>query len=141
VEAILGRLGAPLGGEVDCPDGTRRPLREALLEGCDIGRPSDAAIEVLASRARDPAEADRLQALAEGYPGAEPACADLLDLLLAFPSAQPPVQAVILALGRVEPRLYSIASSPKLLAGEVHLTEAAVPYSMRGRMRKGVAST
>src|SRR5437763_1219265 len=139
--AIIERLGASVAAEVDCPDGTRRPLREALLEACDIARPSDRAIEVLASRARDPGEADRLQALAEGYPGAEPADADLLDLLFAFPSAQPPVQELVLALARLEPRLYSIASSPKMHAGEVHLTVAAVRYSRRGRMRKGVAST
>jgi sulfite reductase (NADPH) flavoprotein alpha-component len=141
VAAIIGRLKAPASCEVDCPDGTRRPLREALLEVCDIGRPSDQAIEVLASRARDGAEADRLQALAEGYPGAEPANADLLDLLLAFPSAQPPLQELILALARLEPRLYSIASSPKLHPGEVHLTVAAVRYALRGRLRKGVASS
>src|SRR5437763_10230129 len=139
--AIIERLGASVAGEVDCPDGTRRPLREALLEACDIARPSDRAIEVLASRARDPGEADRLQALAEGYPGAEPADADLLDLLFAFPSAQPPVEELILALGRLEPRLYSIASSPTVHPGELHLTVAAVRYSRRGRMRKGVAST
>jgi len=141
VAAIIERLAVPAACEVDCPDGTRRPLREALLEACDIGRPSDRAIEVLASRARDPGEADRLQALAEGYPGAEPANADLLDLLLAFPSAQPPVEELILALGRLEPRLYSIASSPKVHPGEVHLTVAAVRYAMRGRLRKGVASS
>ena len=140
VAAIIERLAAPAGCEVDCPDGTRRPLREALLEACDLGRPSDQAIEVLASRARDAGEADRLQALAEGYPGAEPANADLLDLLLAFPSAQPPIEELILALGRLEPRLYSIASSPKVHPGEVHLTVAAVRYAMRGRLRKGVAS-
>jgi sulfite reductase (NADPH) flavoprotein alpha-component len=141
VAAILERLGGPASCEVDCPDGTRRPLREALLEACDIGRPSDQAIEVLASRARDPGEADRLQALAEGYPGAEPANADLLDLLLAFPSARPPIEELILALGRLEPRLYSIASSPKAYPGEVHLTVGAVRYAMRGRLRKGVASS
>jgi sulfite reductase (NADPH) flavoprotein alpha-component len=141
VAAIIERLAAPAAREVDCPDGTRRPLREALLDACDIGRPSDQAIEVLASRAQDPAEADRLQALAEGYPGAEPANADLLDLLLAFPSAQPPIEELIRALGRLEPRLYSIASSPKLHRGEVHLTVAAVRYAMRGRLRKGVASS
>lgn len=140
VAAIIEHLGAPSSREVDCPDGARRPLRDALLEACDIGRPSDQAIEVLASRARDPGEADRLQALAEGYPGAEPADADLLELLLAFPSAQPPIEELILALGRLEPRLYSIASSPRLHPGEVHLTVAAVRYAMRGRLRKGVAS-
>ncbi|HYM31974.1 MAG TPA: sulfite reductase subunit alpha [Candidatus Cybelea sp.] len=141
VDAVIERLGEPAGVEVDCPDGTRRCLRDALLVACDIGRPSDAAIEVLASRARTPQEADRLQALAEGYPGAEPQDADLLDLLLAFPSARPPLQELISALGILQPRLYSIASSPKLRTGEVHLTVAAVRYERRGRRRKGIAST
>jgi sulfite reductase (NADPH) flavoprotein alpha-component len=140
-DAIIVRLGASPTEDVDCPDGTRRPLREALIEACDIGRPSDLSIEVLASRARAPGEGDRLQALAEGYPGAEPTDADLLDLLMAFPSAQPPVQELVLALSKLEPRLYSIASSPKANPGEVHLTVAAVRYQVRGRARKGVAST
>ena len=141
VEAIIARLAASPAEEVDCPDGTRRPLREALIAACDIGRPSDLSIEVLASRTRDRAEGDRLQALAEGYPGAEPTDADLLDLLIAFPSANPPVQELVLALSRLEPRLYSIASSSKANPGEVHLTVAAVRYQVRGRARKGVAST
>src|SRR6266566_10153561 len=47
VAAIIERLAVPAACEVDCPDGTRRPLREALLEACDIGRLSDRAIEVL----------------------------------------------------------------------------------------------
>lgn len=140
VDAIIERLGEPAGLEVDCPDGTRRSLREALIEVCDIGRPDDQAIEVLASRARDHDEADRLQALAEGYPGAEPEEADLLDLLLTFPSAKPPVQELISALGVLQPRLYSIASSPKARPREVHLTVAAVRYQRRGRLRKGIAS-
>ena len=33
------------------PDGVTRGLFDALLEGCEIGRPSDEAVEVLASRA------------------------------------------------------------------------------------------
>lgn len=141
VDAIVERLGAPRTLEVECPDGSQRPLGAALLEVCDIGQPSDQAIEVLASRARDHDEADRLQALAEGYPGAEPADADLLDLLLTFPSSQPPIQELISALGSLQPRLYSIASSPKALEQQVHLTVAAVRYEKRGRLRKGVAST
>jgi sulfite reductase (NADPH) flavoprotein alpha-component len=140
VAAIIDRLGADPTSEVDCPDGRKRELGRALLEACDITRPADQAIEVLASRARNASEADRLQALAEGYPGAEPADADLLDLLLAFPSAQPPVAELILALGRLEPRLYSIASSPKRHPNEVHLTVGTVRYELRGRLRKGVAS-
>ncbi|HUH84141.1 MAG TPA: (Fe-S)-binding protein, partial [Stellaceae bacterium] len=141
VAAVIDRLSARATEEVDCPDGSRRSLDEALRLVCDIGRPSDAAIEVLASRAPDLDESQRLQALAEGYPGAQPEDADLLDLLLAFPSARPPLQELISALAPLEPRLYSIASSPKANAGEVHLTVAAVRYQRRGRVRKGIAST
>ncbi len=141
VAAVIERLGARAADEVDCPDGTRRPLDEALRLACDIGRPSDAAVEVLASRAPDFGESQRLQALAEGYPGAQPDAADLLDLLLAFPSARPPVQELVSALDVLQPRLYSIASSPKLNEGEVHLTVAAVRYRRHGRLRKGIAST
>jgi len=141
VAAVIERLGARAGDEVDCPDGSRRSLHEALGLVCDIGRPSDAAVEVLASRAPDYDESQRLQALAEGYPGAQPEDADLLDLLLAFPSARPPVQELISALDPLQPRLYSIASSPRMRRGEVHLTVAAVRYRRRSRLRKGIAST
>src|SRR6185312_228425 len=141
VAAVIERLGAEPGQEVDCPDGSRRELAEALRLVCDVGRPSDAAVEVLASRAPDVGESQRLQALAEGYPGAQPEDADLLDLLLAFPSARPPVQELISALSVLQPRLYSIASSPGAVAGELHLTVAAVRYRKHGRLRKGIAST
>jgi len=66
VSAIIARLGAKEDDAIDCPDGSRRSLREALTVACDIGRPSDAAIEVLASRAPDHDDSERLQALAEG---------------------------------------------------------------------------
>ncbi len=141
VDAVIERLGGRGNDDVDCPDGTRRSLREALAIVCDIARPSDEAVEVLASRAPDHGESQRLQALAEGYPGAQPEDADLLDLLRAFPSARPPVQELVSALGVLQPRLYSIASSPKHVRGEVHLTVAAVRYEKNGRGRKGVAST
>jgi sulfite reductase (NADPH) flavoprotein alpha-component len=141
VAAVIDRLGARASDDIDCPDGSRRSLGEALSLVCDIGRPSDAAVEVLASRAPNQDESQRLQALAEGYPGAQPEDADLLDLLLAFPSARPPVQELISALALLEPRLYSISSSPKVAMGEVHLTVAAVRYRKHGRLRKGIAST
>jgi sulfite reductase (NADPH) flavoprotein alpha-component len=141
VAAVIERLGADAADEVDCPDGSRRRLAEALELVCDIGRPSDAAIEVLASRAPELGESQRLQALAEGYPGAQPEDADLLDLLIAFPSARPPVRELVSALAVLQPRLYSIAASPSVVPGEVHLTVAAVRYEKHGRRRKGVAST
>ena len=140
VGAIIDLLKSRREAEVDCADGVRRTLWEALSTVCDIARPSDEAIEVLASRAPEADESSRLQALAEGYPGAEPEGADLLDLLLAFPSARPPVQEIVSALGTLQPRLYSIASSPKQAGKFVHLTVSAVRWQKRGRLRTGVAS-
>jgi len=140
VAAIIERLDARATDEVDCPDGTRRTMWEALSAACDIGRPSDEAIEVLASRAPEADESNRLQALAEGHPRAGPEEADLLELLLAFPSARPPVQELVRALGALQPRLYSIASSPKRAGAAVNLTVSAVRWEKRGRARAGVAS-
>lgn len=140
VAAIIECLGASDDEAVVCPDGVTRSLFAGLSEACEIARPADAAVEVLASRARDLAESQRLQALAEGYPGATPEDADLLDLLTTFRSARPPVQELISALDPLAPRLYSIASSPKLAGDLVHLTVATVRYQKRGRQRKGVAS-
>jgi sulfite reductase (NADPH) flavoprotein alpha-component len=140
VAALIERLRARGTDEVDCPDGSRRTLWQALTAACDIGRPSDEAIEILASRAPEADESNRLQAIAEGYPGATPEEADLLDLLLAFPSARPPVQELVSALGTLQSRLYSIASSPKRASGTVNLTVSAVRWQKRGRLRTGVAS-
>jgi sulfite reductase (NADPH) flavoprotein alpha-component len=141
VAAIIERLGAKPETAVLSPDGIERPLIEALSEACEIRRPSDQAIEVLASRALDRDESLVLQAMAEGYPGAGPEDADLLDLLEAFPSARPPLSELTSALAPLEPRLYSIASSPRHARGEIHLAVAAVRYERRSRRRHGVAST
>jgi len=141
VTAIIERLGAKPDTPVPSPDGIERPLIEALSEACEIRRPSDQAIEVLASRALDRDESVVLQAMAEGYPGAGPEDADLLDLLEAFRSTRPPLSELISALDPLQPRLYSIASSPKHVRGEVHLAVAAVRYERRARRRHGVAST
>ena len=45
------------------------------------------------------------------------------------------------SLRKLQPRLYSIASSPKAHPDEVHLCVGAVRYSMDGVQHKGVAST
>ena len=141
VAAIIERLAATPDTAVQSPDGIERPLAQALTSHCEIRRPTDQAIEVLASRAIDREESRILQAMAEGYPGAGPDNADLLDLLEAFPSARPPLSELISALDPLLPRLYSIASSPKTTPGQVHLTVAVVRYQLRARQRGGVAST
>ncbi|MEM9420421.1 MAG: flavodoxin domain-containing protein [Planctomycetota bacterium] len=52
-----------------------------------------------------------------------------------------PAQGLADALRPLQPRLYSIASSPKAHPGEVHLTVGAVRYTLEDTDRKGVAST
>jgi sulfite reductase (NADPH) flavoprotein alpha-component len=141
VAAIIERLGASPDTAVQSPDGIERPLHEALSDFCEIRRVSDQAVEVLASRALDRDESRVLQAMAEGYPGAGPDSADLLDLLETFSSARPPLSELISALDPLLPRLYSIASSPKTKPGEVHLAVGVVRYKLRARERGGVAST
>ena len=54
--------------------------------------------------------------------------------------ARPPVADFVLALGRLQPRLYSIASSRRCHPGEVHLTVSVVRYGLFERDYQGVAS-
>ncbi len=103
VAALIERLGARPDDSVVCPDGVQRSLWETLTAHCEIDHPAAAAVEVLASRAPEFGESLALQAIAEGYPDAEPANAGLLGLLTAFPSAQPPVQELVSALALLPP--------------------------------------
>ncbi|RVU84383.1 sulfite reductase subunit alpha [Leucothrix sargassi] len=50
-------------------------------------------------------------------------------------------QTFVDGLRSLQPRLYSIASSPKKHPGEVHLTVGEVHYDLFEKARKGVAST
>ena len=130
VEACLARLDAT-GDEA---------LRAALSAERDIARPLDRTLDLLAGAARNPREGATLRKLADGEDGAEPAEADLLDLLEAFPSARPPVADLIASLPTLKPRLYSIASSLRATPGRVELCVGVVRETRRGRVRDGVAS-
>lgn len=54
---------------------------------------------------------------------------------------RPHAEAFVEALEPLQPRLYSISSSPKAAPGRVSLTVDAVRYKIGKRLRKGVAST
>lgn len=115
-------------------------VRAALTNELDIARPLDRTLDLMAGAAVHPKHAAALRALSDGETGAEPADADLLDLLEAFPSARPPVADVLRSLPPLRPRLYSIASSQRVSPREVHLCVAVVRDTRRGRLRHGVAS-
>lgn len=139
VQAVLDRIGAT-GEEMVAFDGEALPLRQVLLSKVDIARPSDECMMFLASRAFDGEEALKLQALANGEGPAELAEADLLDLLMAFPSVTPSLPGLLKSLDRLQPRLYSIASSSKAHPREVHLTVSAVRWDSNERTRTGIGS-
>ncbi|MGY1489509.1 sulfite reductase subunit alpha [Methylobacillus pratensis] len=63
-----------------------------------------------------------------------------IDLLHAYPVKAEAVEWLA-ALKRLQPRLYSISSSPKEFAGQVHLTVSVVRYGQPGAARGGVCST
>ena len=123
VEAVLAAAGCA-GDEPVESAGSLQPLREALLRRCDLTRPRAA----LAARLGMPAER------ADGG-------VDVLDLLRDASRGALAAQELAAALAPLRPRLYSIASSPRAAAEEVHLTVAMVHWAAAGRARDGVCST
>jgi sulfite reductase (NADPH) flavoprotein alpha-component len=74
-------------------------------------------------------------------PDGDAANLDVLAALEKFSGARPDPEAFIEALDPLQPRLYSISSSPKVHRGRVALTVDAVRYDIAARTRLGVAST
>ncbi len=141
VDAILAALGCDGEEAVPGRDGVDVPLRLALLNHYEIGRiprplldlyrASD-SIREAASEHAPPRPAPNHPLFADG--------GDLLDLLQAHPGILPSVRDIVGGLRKLQPRLYSIASSPILHPAEVHLTVSAVRFHANGRSRRGVAS-
>ncbi|MBI2193284.1 MAG: sulfite reductase subunit alpha [Planctomycetes bacterium] len=142
VEGIIEALGSRGDEEVDTPDKRRATLRQALQEDYAVNRPSEKLVALLAGSAT---AASGGESLRQGIFGGRDACPleelEVLDLLRQFPSARPPVVDFVAVLPRLQPRLYSIASSPRAYPGQVHLTVAVVRYWHQGHLRRGVAST
>jgi sulfite reductase (NADPH) flavoprotein alpha-component len=66
---------------------------------------------------------------------------DLKPFLSSLPAKAASATEFTASLRKLQPRLYSISSSPKAHPGEVHLTVAIVRYELNARTRKGVCST
>jgi len=74
-------------------------------------------------------------------PDGDAAALDVLAALQKFPGIRPDPEAFIESLDPLQPRLYSIACSPKTDRRRVALTVDAVRYTVGDRRRLGVAST
>ena len=148
VDEIIELLGAT-GNEPVTPARLPAPvsLREALTSKLSLGGPTRKFLELLAARTTAEPERARLaELLAPGTVADELretflGQREFIDLLEEFPGAKLAPQELVDQLRRLMPRLYSIASSPKLFPGQVHLTVAPVRYESNGRRRYGVCST
>jgi sulfite reductase (NADPH) flavoprotein alpha-component len=141
VDDIIHALGAK-GDEPVTAAKIRRPLREALLRDFSITQPTPRFLKAIVERAsaapmlKELLHPDRKHDLENYLWGAE-----VIDFILDHPSAKfTPVEFVSL-LTKLQPRLYSVASSLKVFPDSVHLIVDVVQYESRGRVRKGVCST
>jgi sulfite reductase (NADPH) flavoprotein alpha-component len=146
VAAILAQLRASGSEPVMLPKAAAPvPLRDALASRLALAGPTRRIVETLASKATEPSEKSKLEGLLA------PESKDLLagwlderefiDLLEEFPSARLQPQELVDHMRRLMPRLYSIASSPRVHPAEVHLTVAVNRYVTNGRDRVGVCTT
>ena len=136
VADVLTALGCDGEEAVATPAG-EMPLRRALTECYDLGKPST---ELLALLAPVGAALRRDESAESRDKPAPTPFHHVIDALMAAP-AKPSPADLMARLKKIQPRLYSISSSPKAHAGQVHLTVGAVRYEKDGRPRKGVCST
>lgn len=130
VAEVLALLGCDGEEAVPAPDGSTTSLRHALTAHYDLGKPSPELVSTFSSRRT-------------GLGGTAVAVTPhhVLDVLAAHPEVKLAPSELVTLLKRIQPRLYSISSSPRAHAGQVHLTVGAVRYEANGRPRKGVCST
>ena len=136
VDQIIAMLGASHVTEV-----RGKTLRQVLREDVDLGLAPDGLFELF-SYITGGAARDKARALAKGEdPDGDAGHLDVLAVLHKFPSARPHPEAFVDALQPLQPRLYSISSSPNYNNGGLSLTVDAVRYQVNKRKRTGVAST
>jgi sulfite reductase (NADPH) flavoprotein alpha-component len=117
-------------------------LREALWRDCGITQTTPKFLKAIASRADaaplltellDPERRLDLDRYLWGM--------EVIDFLVEHPSIRFAPQEFVGLLTKLQPRLYSIASSLKAFPDQVHLMVDVVRYESHGRKRKGVCSS
>ncbi len=136
VDAIIEALDAP----PDFPIGGRT-FREVLTDGVSLSPAPDMLFQ-LYSYVTGGERRQKAKALSAGDdPDGDAKSLDVLAAIEKFSGVRPDPEAFIEALDPLQPRLYSISSSPKADPGRVSLTVDAVRYKIAKRQRLGVAST
>jgi sulfite reductase (NADPH) flavoprotein alpha-component len=135
-DAVLTALKVP----PDFPVGAKS-IRTTLIEDCALGLAPDMLFELM-SYLVGGERREKAKALAKGEdPDGDAATLDVLAVLEKLGPVRPDPEAFVECLEPLQPRLYSIASSPLVTPSQVHLTVDSVRYDIAGRRRLGVAST
>ena len=142
VDEIIHALGLTGHEDVPRPRGESTSLREALFRDYSITQPTPKFLRAIAQRASAAPTLsyllapDRKQDLETYLWGME-----IIDFISEHPSARFTPQEFVALLTKLQPRLYSVASSLNAYPDQVHFIVDVVRYESNGRLRKGVASS
>ena len=141
VDEIIHALGAK--GDEPVPAAkTEKSFREALLRDFSIKQPTPKFLKAIAKRASaapllgDLLDPERKQDLDTYLWGME-----VIDFLTEHPSVKFSPEEFVGLLTKLQPRLYSVASSLRFCPEQVHFIVDVVRYESNGRLRKGVCSS
>jgi sulfite reductase (NADPH) flavoprotein alpha-component len=141
VDEIIHVLGAS-GNEPVAAAKTTKAFREALLRDYSITQPTPKFLKAIAERAsaapmlKELLHPERKHDLDNYLWGAE-----IIDFLIDHPSAKFKPAEFVALLTKLQPRLYSVASSLRVFPEQVHFIVDVIRYESHGRLRKGVCST
>jgi sulfite reductase (NADPH) flavoprotein alpha-component len=142
VDEIIRTLGATGSEQVPLPKGEPTTFREALLRDCSITQPTPKFLRAIAERASAAPTLtyllapNRKQDLETYLWGME-----IVDFLSDHPSVRFAPEEFVGLLTKLQPRLYSVASSLRAYPDQVHFIVDVVRYESNGRLRKGVCSS
>jgi len=112
-----------------------------LIDGVSLGAAPDMLFQLF-SYITGGERRQKAKALAAGEdPDGDAATLDVLAAIKKFSGVRPDPEAFVEALDPLQPRLYSIACSPRVDRHRMALCVDAVRYPINGRTRLGVAST
>jgi len=142
VDTLLKTLGFSGDEIVPNADKVSVPIREALSKSYIITAPDKKLLGAIAEKDSsaeflkdllDPSFKTNLDEYLWGR--------DVLDPLLEFTAAKFTPEEFVSYLSKLQPRLYSISSSRRVVGENVHLTVAVVRFTALNRPRAGVASS